>query len=227
MRKKLGRLLGADEGWGGALGTLLLLGSGVFILFISMADLREAARLEPVERGCAEWLADPSGARWVKLVGCRLDLREAASRKWKGWRSTRDGGVNGEHYLELFIPVGVGEMPNQQVQAVVATSDKPLLDMMDTIDRLEPAAVDAYLEANADALRALLEPATLTGYVEPVKSLAARSALGVLMASDAVVLEQGRRPPRANAIFGVVMGCLAVAWGVRTIVRRVLLMREE
>ncbi len=223
----LKRMLGAENGWGGAMGTVLLLGFGLFVLFISVADLREAARIRPVERGCTEWLADPSGARWVTLSGCKLDLTEAASRKWKGWRSLRDGGVSGEHYMELFIPLFTGDEPMVPPRGVVATTDKELLTLMDGIDRLaNPDEVDAYLQLNQAAIDKLLEPRTLTGYVEPVKSVAARSALGVLTADDAVVLEQGRQPPRMNALFGLVVGLIAVALVVRSMFMRYLVDRE-
>lgn len=223
----LKRMLGAENGWGGAMGTVLLLGFGLFVLFISVADLREAARIKPVERGCTEWLADPSGARWVTLSGCKLDLTEAASRKWKGWRSLRDGGVSGEHYMELFIPLFTGDEPVVPPRGVVATTDKELLTLMDGIDRLaNPDEVDAYLQLNQAAIDKLLEPRTLTGYVEPVKSVAARSALGVLTADDAVVLEQGRQPPRMNALFGLVVGLIAVALVVRSMFMRYLVDRE-
>ncbi|MDP2270156.1 MAG: hypothetical protein Q8N23_10120 [Archangium sp.] len=224
----LKRLLGAENGWGGAAGTVLLLGFGLFVLFISVADLREASRIKPVERGCTEWLADPSGARWVTLVGCKLDLTEAASRKWKGWRSMRDGGVSGEHYIELFIPLFTGEAPVVPPRGVVATTDKELLTLMDGIDRLaSPEEVEAYLEINKVAIEKLLEPKTLTGYVEPVKSVAARSALGVITAEDAVVLEQGRQPPRMNALFGLVIGLIAVALVVRSMFMRYLVDRDS
>lgn len=223
----LKRMLGAENGWGGAMGTVLLLGFGLFVLFISVADLREAARIRPVERGCTEWLADPSGARWVTLSGCKLDLTEAASRKWKGWRSLRDGGVSGEHYMELFIPLFTGDEPVVPPRGVVATTDKELLTLMDGIDRLaNPDEVEAYLQLNQAAIDKLLEPRTLTGYVEPVKSVAARSALGVLTADDAVVLEQGRQPPRMNALFGLVVGLIAVALVVRSMFMRYLVDRE-
>ena len=227
MLKKLKRLLGAEDGWGGASGTLLLLGFGFFILFVSVADLREAARVKPEERTCAAWLADPSGARWVTLTGCRLDLGEAASRKWKGWRSLKDGGVSGQRYLELFVPLFVGSAPPPEPRAVLATTDKELLALMDGIDLLPPEEVEVYLQAHASSFDALLSPKTLTGYVEPVRSMAARSALNVLTAEDAVVLEQGRQPPRANALFGLVVGLVAVALGVRTIFRRYLVDRES
>ena len=223
----LKRMLGAENGWGGAMGTVLLLGFGLFVLFISVADLREAARIKPVERGCTEWLADPSGASWVTLSGCKLDLTEAASRKWKGWRSLRDGGVSGEHYMELFIPLFTGDEPVVPPRGVVATTDKELLTLMDGIDRLaNPDEVEAYLQLNQAAIEKLLEPRTLTGYVEPVKSVAARSALGVLTADDAVVLEQGRQPPRMNALFGLVVGLIAVALVVRSMFMRYLVDRE-
>lgn len=225
---KLKRLLGAENGWGGAMGTALLLGFGLFVLFISVADLREASRIKPVERGCTEWLADPSGARWVRLVGCKLDLTEAASRKWKGWRSLRDGGVSGEHYLELFIPIFAGDAPVSPPRGVVATTDKELLTLMDGIDRLaDPDEVAAYLELHKATIEELLEPKTLTGYVEPVKSVAARSALGVITAEDAVVLEQGRQPPRMNALFGLLVGLIAVALVVRSMFMRYLVDRDS
>lgn len=223
----LKRLLGAENGWGGAVGTLLLLGFGSFILFVSVADLREAARIKPEERGCTEWLADPSGPRWVTLVGCKLDLSEAASRRWKGWRSLKDGGVSGQHYLELFVPLFAGPAPVDPPRGVLATTDKALLALMDGIDRLPPEQVAGYLQENAATLQALLEPKTLTGYVEPMKSLAARSALGVIAAEDAVVLEQGRQPPRANALFGLLAGLLAVALGVRSVFLRYLVERDS
>jgi hypothetical protein len=221
------RLLGAENGWGGAAGTLLLLGGGLAILFVSVADLTEAARIKPVERGCQEWLADPSGPKWVTLVGCKLDLAEAASRKWKGWRSVKDGGLVGEHYLELFVPIFAGEAPVQPPRAVLATTDKPLLDLMDGIDRLAPEEVQAYLLENSTALEALLEPKTLTGYVEPIKSMASRSALNVITAEGAVVLEQGRQPARANALFGLVLGLIAVAMSVRSVFMRYLVERDS
>jgi len=222
----LRKLLGLDDGWGAAAGTLLLIGFGCFVLFISVADLREAARVKPEERSCESWLKDPSGPRWVSLKGCQLDLPAAASRKWKGWRSVLDGGVSGERYLELFVPIYVGA-PSEEPRAVLATSNPELLALVDGIDAVPPNEVDAYLEGHQGAFRTQLSPETLTGYVEPVKSLASRSALGLLMAEDAVVLEQGREPPRANALFGLLMGLVCIALGVRSLARRWLVLREQ
>ena len=161
------------------------------------------------------------------MVGCKLDLAQAASRKWKGWRSMKDGGVSGAHYMELFIPIFTGEAPSGPPRGVLASTDKELLTMMDAIDRLgSPEEVEAYLLANTTAMQKLLEPRALTGYVEPVKSVAARSALGVLTAEDAVVLEEGRQPPRANALFGLIVGLIAVALVVRSMFLRYLVDRD-
>lgn len=222
----LKRLLGAENGWGGAAGLLLLLGFGLFVLFISVADLREAARAAPVERPCAEWLADPSGPRWVKLTGCKLHLAEAASRRWKGWVGLRDGGVSGGRHLELFVPLYVGELPPEQTHGVLATTDKELLTLLDGIDRLQPEELQPWLAAHAAQFEALLEPKELTGYVEPVKSVAAVTALGFLTTDDAVVLEQGRAPRRANAVFGLLVGLVCVALAVRSVARRWLVDRD-
>lgn len=224
----LKRLLGidADGGWGAAAGTLLILGFGLFVLFVSVSDLREAARIAPEKRTCGSWLADPRGARWVELSGCKLDLASAASRKWKGWLSVRDGGVSGAKYLELFIPI-VNDQPVDPPRAVLATQDAELLALIDGIDAVPPDEVDAYLDAHGAAFRALLSPEKLTGYVEPVKSLASRSALTQITAEDAVVLEHNRQPPRANAIFGVVVGLFCIAMAVRTMARRYLVDRDS
>lgn len=222
----LKRLLGAEEGWGAATGLLLLLGFGLFVLFVSVADLREAARIAPEQRTCESWLKDSSGARWVKLTGCKLDLSAAASRKWKGWLSVRDGGVSGEKFLELYIPIGVVET-DEAPRAVLATSDAELLKLVNGIEATPPEQVEAYLREHAAEFEKLLSPETLTGYVEPVKSLASRSAMGMITSEDAVVLEQGRQPPRANALFGVVVGLFCIAIGVRSIARRALVERDS
>lgn len=228
----LRRLLGIDSaGWGAATGTLLLLGFGLFTLFVSVADLREAARIAPEKRTCASWLKDPSGPRWVELSGCKLDLASAASRKWKGWLSVRDGGVTGAKYLELFIPIvaggdDVGRQDDPPV-AVLATQNTELLALVDGIDAIPPEEVGAYLDAHGSAFRTALEPEKLTGYVEPVKSLASRTALTSITAENAVVLEQDKQPPRANALFGVVVGLFCIALAVRTMGRRYLVERDN
>jgi hypothetical protein len=121
------RLVGAEHGWGGALGTLLLLGAGLLILLLSVADLTEASRLKPEERGCAAWLADSSGARWVTLVGCKLDVPKAASR------------TSGKT-TEFFIPIFAGEAAPDPAHAVLATVEKdppegkPLTGYVETVD---------------------------------------------------------------------------------------------
>lgn len=224
----LKRLLGIDSegGWGAATGTLLILGLGLFALFVSVSDLREAARVTPEKRTCGSWLNDSRGARWVELSGCKLDLASAASRKWKGWLSLRDGGVSGAKYLELFIPI-VSDRPIDPPVAVLATQDTELLALIDGIDAVPPEEVEAYLDAHGAAFRAILTPEKLVGYVEPVKSLASRSALASITAENAVVLEHNRQPPRINALFGVVVGLFCIAFAVRTMARRYLVERDS
>lgn len=198
----LKRLLGAEHGWGGAMGTLLLLGFGLVILFISVAGLREASRLAPEERGCAAWLADPSGARWVRLVGCKLDLGARA----KG---------------EPFIPLFAADAPSAPVRAVLEPSDSDLLALRDGLDRLgSEQEAQAYLLANA----ARLELKTLSGYVEPLKRVA---ALGVSAPEDAVVLVQGKQPPRGTTLLGLGVGLIAVALVVRSLTLRYLVERDS
>ena len=118
---KLKRLLGAEHGWGGATGTLLLLVAGLFILLFSVADLQEAARLEPQERGCAAWLADSSGAKWVTLVSCKLDVSNATLR------------MSG-NTTEYLIPLFSGDAPTTPPRAVVLSLEK------------EPKSLTGYVE---------------------------------------------------------------------------------
>ncbi len=80
----LKRLLGAENGWGGAAGTVLLLVAGLSLLLFSVAGLSEASRLKPVERGCSEWLKDSSGPRWVTLVGCKAEADGGVSLAGEG-----------------------------------------------------------------------------------------------------------------------------------------------
>ncbi len=171
---KLKRLLGAEDGWGAAIGVLLLLGFGLSILFFSVAGLREASRLEPEERGCAAWLADTSGPRWVKLVGCSLDVSAASP--------SADGGV-----LVPFFGEG-------SPRGVLATSDQRLLALMITDGGL---------------------PAVISGYASGEKT------------GDAVVLEQGKQPPRLKVLLGLVVGLIAVALVVRSMFMRYLVDRDS
>ena len=117
----LKRLLGAEHGWGGAMGTVLLLGAGLFVLLVSVAELQEASRLKPEERGCTAWLADPSGAKWVTLVGCRLDVSNATVGLSRGT-------------AEYSIPLFTGDAPPKPPRAVVLTLEP------------EPKTLTGYVE---------------------------------------------------------------------------------
>jgi hypothetical protein len=205
----------------------MLLGLGMYLLFISVSDLQEAARLAPVVRPCNDWLQAPEGPRWVTLTGCKLNLEQAASRKWKGWRSVRDGGVSGEKLLELYVPfLSEGQSATTPVHALLATTDVRLIQFLTDLEPLSPAEIEKTMDLRSAELELLLNPPELTGYVEPVPSMGARSAMRVLTAEDAVVLEQGRDPPRANAVFGLVVGLVCVALGLRPMFRRMMVERD-
>ena len=186
--------------------SLVLLAVGLGVIAMSVADLREALRWRPLELTCEEWLAEPLEARWVSLSGCRLDLASAASRTWRGWFSASDGGQGGALTLELFVPISASDERETPPRVVVATSDKELLTVVDALARVQPSEVDAFIDAHRATLEEKLKPPKLVGYVEPVASLASRTALKSMMAEGAVVLEQGREPPRANAFFGLFVG---------------------
>ncbi len=70
---RLKRVLGAQDGWGGAAGTLLLLVVGLVFLVQGLLGLNDAARLAPVERACAELSAEAHPPRWVRVTKCSLD----------------------------------------------------------------------------------------------------------------------------------------------------------
>ena len=108
----LKRLLGADNGWGGAAGTLLLLVAGLSLLLFSVAGLSEASRLKPVERGCSEWLKDSSGPKWVTLVGCKAEADG-------GVALAGEGAVTGSFEGGVFAPGAQPARKNVLVGLVV------------------------------------------------------------------------------------------------------------
>lgn len=216
-RARLRYVLVGEGGPRRVVGTVLLVAIGAGLIDLSARDLREALHRRPRELTCEQWLGAPLEARWVSLSGCRLDLASAASRTWKGWTPPVDGGVRGARILELFLPISASEVRETPPRAVVATSDSELLGVLDALARVSPAEVDAFVEANRATLEAKLKPERLVGYVEPVASLASRSALRTLMLEGVAVLEQGREPARANAIFGALVGLvmlLAALWPI-------------
>jgi hypothetical protein len=219
MASRLGTLRAAvlgDSGASGLLRRVLLLLLGGFLLEFSAANLREAVRWAPVELDCEDWLEAPGTARWVSLTGCRLDLAMAARRNLKGFFAQADGGRVRGRTLELFLPVASSPEHEAPPRAVVSTGDPVLLGTVDELGALPVEQVDAFIEAHREVLISRLKPERLTGYVEPVVPWSAREALRSLDAPGAVVLDQGREPERANALFGLVvaLALLAVAcWG--------------
>ncbi len=228
---KAKRILIGDGGLAATIGTLVFIGVGLAFVSMGLADLTEALRTQPVPQDCREFLAAPgSTARWVSLSGCRLDLPLAATRRWKAWRpgQPRDGGASGKT-LELFIPLSAKDAPPaERPSAIVATTDKRLLELMDTLQRLEsPEQVEAFIVEHQAELEQPLAPQTLVGYVEPIASIASHAALGVLTAQGAVVLEQGRQPARLNSVWSVMMGMGLMIWGLLPVARRWRLERES
>jgi hypothetical protein len=61
------------EGWGNFVGTLLILGFGVFLVVAEAPRLRGVLQAEPRAMACEAWLAGPREVRWVTLKGCALD----------------------------------------------------------------------------------------------------------------------------------------------------------
>lgn len=202
----------ADGGISSLFGGATLLIIGALFLALSVSDLKEALRFEPGTDTCAHWLDAPLETRWVTLSGCRLDLASASNRTWKGWSWLPDGGVDHRN-LELFLPMAASDEREVPVRAVVATTDAELLRLIDELSRLPVEEVDAFIDKNRAELEAHLKPAQLTGYVEPIASMASQAALKTMDAEGAVVLEQNRQPQRANAIFGGVLGVLLVLAG--------------
>jgi hypothetical protein len=198
---------------------------GLGLISMSSTDARAAVEGTRALEG-AHWLDHPFEARWVRLRGCRLDLASAASRNWRGVGATPvDGGV-APRTLELFIPLSATDEREVPPRAVVATTEAGLLGLVDDLARQPLEQVDAFIDAHRTELANKLAPEELTGYVEPIASLASRKALTLITREGAVVLEQNRTPQRANALFGVFLGMVLLAVGFGPLVRRTLLLRE-
>lgn len=68
--KLLRRLLGIDDGWGAAIGLLLLLGFGLVFTGIGAANMTEASQRAPVELECATLASSSKPPKWVRVVNC-------------------------------------------------------------------------------------------------------------------------------------------------------------
>ncbi|MGV3625026.1 MAG: hypothetical protein ACO1OB_29670 [Archangium sp.] len=68
--KLLRRLLGIDDGWGAAIGLLLLLGFGLVFTGIGAANMNEASLRAPVELDCATLAASTTPPKWVRVINC-------------------------------------------------------------------------------------------------------------------------------------------------------------
>jgi hypothetical protein len=139
---KLKRLLGAENGWGGAAGTLLLLVFGAFFVIVGVAGMSDAARVKPMERTCAEWLTNSSGAKWVTLTGCKLDVTQARSE---------DGRV--------LVPIFVDGMTSR---SMLSTQDTELIALKDSLATLPAEEAKTFLSTHGLAA----QPQVLTGYFE-------------------------------------------------------------
>lgn len=224
--ERVRRVVMGDGGLGALVGTLLMLGVGLVLTWSGTAEIRVAVASSPSRLACADFVADPSSARWVILEGCRLDLNVASTRRWKGWWSKRDGGLSARH-LELFIPVSpLGTAQPERPKVVLATTNAELIALVQTLEALPPEQVDAFVDAKAAELEALLAPKELHASVAPLQSTGSRPALAQMMADDAVVLEQGREPKRLNALCTLVIGLAVMLFAFWPVARRFQLERE-
>ncbi len=139
---KLKRLLGAENGWGGAAGTLLLLVFGAFFVVVNVAGLSDAARVKPVERPCAEWLANSSGVKWVALTGCKLDVTQARSEAGR-----------------VLVPIYVDGMTSR---ATLSSTDTELIALKDSLAALPVEEAKTFMSTHGAAA----QPQSLTGYFE-------------------------------------------------------------
>ena len=196
---RLLRLLGGDLGWAGVVGTLLLAGSGLVLVFLGALDLRHVAVPKPEERACAEWLADAAGPRWVTLTGCEvavLPVRAGGGRRF----------------------VGLGERGGAPV--LLEVTDPSLRTLVETLGTLPPPDVEAYARAHAAEFEVLRRPKGLTGWTSPLAEDVEPPAPG------AWVLVQGAQPPRGQVVLRVLVGIVALALALRSLGRRWLLERE-
>lgn len=221
------RVLLGDGGTGALVGTLALLSVGVALTYSAIADMRLAVETAPKRLSCADFVANPSQARWVVLEGCRLDLNAATTRRWKGWWSKAGDAGTGARHLELFIPVSpLGTTQPERPRVVLATMDPELLLLVETLDRLPPEQVDAWVDAKAKEIEAVLAPKEVRAAVAPVTSSGSRAALAQMVTDDAVVLEQGREPKRAEALCSLLAGLGVALFAFWPIARRLQLERE-
>lgn len=225
--ERVRRTIVGDGGNGALVGFLLLTGVGIALTYSAISDIQLAVETTPTRLSCADFIANPKQARWVILEGCRLDLNAATTRRWKGWWRPADGGTNARH-LELFIPISpLGTEQPERPRVVLATTDTTLLALVEMLDRIPTDQLDAFVNAKASEIEAVLAPKELRAAVAPVTSSGSRAALAQMMVDDAVVLEQGREPNRVGALCTLLMGLGVLLFAFWPVARRLQLEREQ
>jgi hypothetical protein len=223
---RLHRVLLGTGGAASLIPTVLLLSTGVVLTFNGIHDIRLAVASVPQRMPCQTFIDAPQTARWVTLTGCRLDLNAATTRRWRGWWNRTDGGSSTRH-LELFIPLSaVGSPQPETPRVVLATMDPKVLSLVETIDRLPPEDVDAFIDTNAAHIESVLAPPELSASVAAFTAWGARPALRSLLAEDAVVLEQGREPQRVQSLCSLLLGLSLMLFALWPVARRIQLERE-
>lgn len=113
--KLLRRLLGIDDGWGGAIGLLLLLGFGLVFVGIGAANMSEASLRAPIEVDCTTLASSTNPPKWVRAVNCE-PVPNGLRIEGEGFTGMveRDGEVRVLHAgrapqrLKLLMPLFVG-----------------------------------------------------------------------------------------------------------------------
>ncbi len=212
MTSRVRAVLLGGGGAGALIGTLLLAGTGLALMYVGTFELVAVAG-GPKALECGAWLASPHQAKWVALSGCRLELARAAAQHFTTWSGAVDGGPSTVRTLEL--PIGVaGAEPSEVVRAVAVTKNPVLLKHAAELgQRSEPDAA-GYVAGAGSELSHLLTPKTLKGTVAKGDP------------SGVAVLEQDVVPVSGQSLGSVALGFFLLMAALWPMARRVQLERE-
>lgn len=165
---------------------------------------------KPLVMTCQEYLDQRPSSEWVTLTDARLDFLNSAVLKSK----------LGDRTKEVFIPLkGKNDNPERAIQLLLASDSAETISLMDTMSvALEKAKTPA--DVSPDILEKFREVKTVSGLIRFGINADSRTEeklakLGLPLAADYVMLNEGKSPSAVTGLIMFGLGLLLVGYQVR------------
>lgn len=202
-----------------ALRWLIFLGCAVAALYWGVTNFWVAVHeRQPVEITCADYARARPSSHWLRLTGCVLDVDHMAVAKSHEERA--GVATSGDKITAVYLPLRSSEASQGPAQLVLKSTDPDVLFLASQSEDSSTAreAAGRVREWQTHPFEGLLHfGLSVSGKEE--KELA---QLGLELAPDYAILEEGAHPYFWFALFAVLAGLMGLgagAWRVASLVR--------